>query len=87
MSENVEQVEIVWASNVNGRVRGEREVVARTPDLENLVEQRHVRVVRTVGAPPELVPDPDPDVQPEDVQPATSPRRATKAKTDAGGEG
>lgn len=46
------EVEVEFASAVLGRERGAREVLARSPYLDAVIREGHVRVVREVGAPP-----------------------------------
>ncbi|WP_158636099.1 hypothetical protein [Tsukamurella sputi] len=62
------EVEVEFASAVLGRERGAREVLARSPYLDAVISEGHVRVVREVGAPPAaLVGVPAPPVD-EDAQ-------------------
>lgn len=85
------EVEVMFASPINGYERGAREVLTRTPELENLIRAGHVRVVREVGAPPAAlvgVPAPEPELVPEgDVAPEPDTEPESKPESTRRGRG
>lgn len=80
------EVEVEFASAVLGRERGAREVLTRSPYLDAVIAEGHVRVVREITVPtpppppPLVVAEPELDAEPEKSLTGSGRKRAGRGE-------